>query len=84
MRSFHLQNGERPFNDYFVKAYYSHEFGLRKPYPESYAALLDAEGLKPEETLFIDDTLKNIEGAKAAGLQTIHLAPPATVLDLGL
>lgn len=84
MQIFHQQNGERPFNDYFIKAYYSHEFGLRKPYPESYTALLDAEGLKVEETLFIDDTLKNIEGAKAAGLQTIHLVPPATVLDLDL
>lgn len=84
MEAFSGQNGERSFNDYFIKAYYSHEFGLRKPYPESYKALLDAEELNAAETLFIDDTLKNIEGAKAAGLHTIHLVPPATVLGLNL
>ena len=35
-------------------------------------------------TLFIDDTFTNIEGAKEAGMQTIHLVAPRTVLDLDL
>jgi putative hydrolase of the HAD superfamily len=34
--------------------------------------------------VFIDDTLKNIQGAQEAGLQTIHLVAPKTVLDLNL
>lgn len=76
--------GDENFDDYFIKAHYSHELGVRKPYPESYLKLLEIENLKAEETLFIDDTAKNIEGAKQAGLQTILLQSPKTVLDLDL
>ena len=81
---FHEQTGFKDFNKLFVKTYYSHEMGLRKPYPESYLYILNEQQLRPEETLFIDDTLKNIEGAKQVGLQTIHLVYPETVLDLEL
>lgn len=84
MQSFPAHIGNGSFNQYFRKAYYSHELGLRKPYPSSYRKILEIEGLNAAETLFIDDTLKNIEGAKEAGLQTIHLVSPNTVLDLDL
>ena len=75
-----IQHGA--LDDYFDKAYYSHELGLRKPYPQSFTALLNMENLVAEETLFIDDTIGNIEGAKQAGLHTKLLLPPYTVLDL--
>ena len=77
-------NGCTYFNTYFLKAYYSHQLGLRKPYRESYQKILEEQGLLAAETLFIDDTAKNIEGAQNAGLQTIHLVAPMTVLDLKL
>ncbi len=79
-------NHNRPykFDDLFIKAYYSHELGLRKPFAESYLKILREQHIKPEETLFIDDILKNIDGAKAVGLQTEHLQFPKTVLDLNL
>ncbi|QHS61579.1 HAD family hydrolase [Chitinophaga agri] len=67
---------------FFDKAYYSHEIGLRKPNRESFEFVLEENGLDPAETLFIDDTLPNIEGAKAVGLQTIHLLPPKTMADI--
>ncbi|WP_212001051.1 HAD family phosphatase [Chitinophaga sp. HK235] len=67
---------------FFDKAYYSHLMGYRKPDRESYLMVLEENGLKAEETLFIDDTLPNIEGAKAVGLQTIHLQTPKTILDI--
>jgi FMN phosphatase YigB (HAD superfamily) len=76
--------GEKHFNDYFIKAYYSHELGLRKPYAASYTAILHEQNLAATETLFIDDTIKNIEGAAEAGLQTLHLIAPQTVLDIDL
>jgi putative hydrolase of the HAD superfamily len=76
--------GKDNFDNYFIKAYYSHDLGLRKPYPQSFLRLLELENLVAAETLFIDDSYKNIEGAKEAGLQTILLVPPTTVLDLGL
>ncbi len=84
MEEFRHNNNGRDFNSFFIKAYYSHELGLRKPTAESFQAIIDAEKLVPGETVFIDDTLKNIEGAKEVGLQTIHLAAPKTVLELGL
>ena len=77
-------SGKDNFDSYFIKAHYSHEIGVRKPYPKSFAKVLTIENLVAEETLFIDDTFKNIEGAKQAGLQTILLLPPTTVLDLDL
>jgi FMN phosphatase YigB (HAD superfamily) len=70
----------RPFDSYFEKAYYSHLFGKRKPYPESYTDLLIDAGLLAEETVFIDDTLPNIEGARVAGLQVHHLTGNLTEL----
>lgn len=81
---FSRQTGGDDFNRYFVKAYYSHEMGLRKPYLESFQYIISEQQLDPAATLFIDDTLANITTARQAGLQTIHLAPPATVLDLSL
>jgi len=69
----------KAFDQYFEKAYYSHILGKRKPHADSFTYLLDDAGLNAAETLFIDDTLPNIEGAQAAGLQTIHLAGGLTV-----
>lgn len=76
--------GAEDFNELFIKPYYSHEMRLRKPYYNSFQHIIDEQKLKVEETLFIDDTIKNIESANALGLQTIHLVAPKTVLDLDL
>ncbi|MCY7420699.1 MAG: HAD family phosphatase [Chitinophagaceae bacterium] len=78
------QTGKKNFDDFFIKAWYSHDLGLRKPYAQAFTKLLEIENLQPGETLFIDDSLVNIEGAKEAGLQTIWLQSPLTVLELGL
>jgi len=78
------ENNCTDFNEHFIKAYYSHEMGLRKPYVESFQKILEEHSLIAAETLFIDDTYKNIEGANKAGLQTIHLLSPLKVTDLNL
>ena len=59
--------------NYFHQTYYSHEIGLRKPNTGSYLKIIQDQNLNITETLFIDDTLKNIEGAKLLGLTTLHL-----------
>lgn len=64
---------EGKFKDYFDKVYFSHEIGCRKPDAKAYEIVLNENDLNPAETLFIDDSVANIEGAKAAGLQTILL-----------
>lgn len=66
-------------NDLFLRAYYSHEMGMRKPHPEGYLHILNEQGLKASDTLFVDDNADNIAGAKAVGLMTHHLQPEERV-----
>jgi putative hydrolase of the HAD superfamily len=81
--AFEQQFGYR-FDDVFIKAWYSHDVGLRKPYAASYDTLLQQAHLQAAETLFIDDTLVNVKGAREAGLQAIHLELPQSVIELNL
>jgi putative hydrolase of the HAD superfamily len=76
------QTGKESFDDYFITAYYSHDLGVRKPYPEAFEVILKKENLVPAETLFIDDTIKNIEGAKKVGMATIHLTSPEKLSEI--
>jgi len=76
--------GESSFNSMFDKAYYSHEIGLRKPDSAAYQYVLKENNLQPHETLFIDDTIGNIEGAKAVGMSTIFLTKEMKIEDLDL
>jgi glucose-1-phosphatase len=46
----------------------SAEFGARKPDPDVYRRCLAGLGAAPEETLFADDSVKNVAGAERAGL----------------
>ncbi|ULQ52214.1 HAD family hydrolase [Flavihumibacter fluvii] len=82
--SFSKEYPGKGFDDYFEKAYYSHLLGKRKPHPESFTYLMADAGLDAGETLFVDDTFPNIEGAQQAGLQTVHLSNGKTVLELDL
>lgn len=43
-----------------------------KPNPEIFHTLLNKYNLKAEESLFIDDNLKNVEGAKAVGINALR------------
>lgn len=75
MRIYKKQFGNSNFDNFFIKAYYSHTLGLRKPNINSYEFILNEQNLTASETLFVDDTKKNIEGAAKAGLQTLLLLP---------
>jgi HAD superfamily hydrolase (TIGR01509 family) len=66
----------------FEKAYYSHLVRKRKPGGEVFEHILAENGLKREETLFIDDSIQHIEGARQVGLQALHLAPPLTINEV--
>jgi 2-haloacid dehalogenase len=52
----------------------SGEIGMIKPDREIYDHHAAAFGLEPAATLFIDDSPKNVEGAKAAGWQAVVFA----------
>lgn len=54
----------------------SGEEKMRKPHPEFYHLLLNRYGLKPHETLFIDDSHRNIKAADEIGINCIHFRSP--------
>jgi len=47
---------------------------LLKPDPAIYRLALDRFGLRPEEAVFVDDSLPNVEGAAALGIHAIHFS----------
>jgi putative hydrolase of the HAD superfamily len=72
------------FSQLFEKAYYSHLVGDRKPNASIFERVLAENHLDPHQTLFIDDTLGHIEGAKHVGLQTLHLTNGQTIEELDI
>ncbi len=61
------------FNELFEKAYYSHEIGIRKPNEEVFHFVLKDSKLNTDKTLFVDDSLQNINSAQKTGLRTFHI-----------
>ncbi len=53
----------------FEAVYFSNEMGMAKPDARCYEQVIRETGMKPEETLYIDDLPENIEAGKRAGLQ---------------
>ena len=49
---------------------------LLKPDPAIYRLLLERNGLNASDCLFIDDSLKNVAGAQAVGMQAYHFTSP--------
>lgn len=50
----------------------SGEIGLIKPDVAIYERHAKDFGLTPQNSIFIDDTMVNVEGARAAGWQAVH------------
>ncbi len=65
------------FFDKFLGTVVSAEIGVLKPSPVIYKHLIDSYHLIPEETVFIDDLLKNVQGAQNVGLHGIHFTDAA-------
>lgn len=63
----------REFYACFDKIYFSFETKIKKPEEGAFKQVMQQNNLKPSKTLFIDDSLVNIETAKNLGLVTWHL-----------
>jgi HAD superfamily hydrolase (TIGR01509 family) len=50
----------------------SAEVGVAKPDPAIYRIAAERMGVKPEEAIFVDDFIDNVESARAFGLRTIQ------------
>ena len=74
--------GYDEMKDFFEKDYYSHRIGMRKPNTEIFEFVIKENHLIASETLFIDDTIQHVEGARKAGLRAYHLQSPETILDI--
>lgn len=59
------------YEDMFI----SSEMKMLKPSPEFYREAVRRIGLPPEEILFIDDSLTNVEAARAQGIDAKWLEP---------
>jgi FMN phosphatase YigB (HAD superfamily) len=75
-------HGIESLDPLFHKAYYSHLMKMRKPDPGIYEFVLKENGLKAEETIFLDDNLANLKGAASVGIQTFHVSHPDTIFSL--
>lgn len=51
--------------------------GVRKPDPEVFRRVAALLGVRPDECVVVDDLLRNVRGARAAGAVTVHHANPA-------
>lgn len=69
------------FDKYFDGGVISYEVKLLKPEEEIYQEILSKYNLVPERTLFIDDTLVNVEGAKKLGINIIYLKEKERLKD---
>lgn len=59
-----------PLSVYFDKMFWSYQIGYTKPSEESFRAVIEGTGLKPEETLFLDDGQSNLDAAQKLGFRT--------------
>jgi HAD superfamily hydrolase (TIGR01509 family) len=58
-----------PALKYLPKRYLSYQVGVIKPLPAFYERVIQSEGAKPDEMLFIDDVQENVKGAERAGMK---------------
>ena len=63
----------------FRRVFVSSDLGVRKPAPKAFERVAQEIGVAPARILFFDDTEANVAGARAAGLQAIHVRSPEDV-----
>lgn len=60
------------YDSLFDTSCYSYDLGFAKPDPAFFTEAARRIGAAPESILFIDDSLRNVEGARAAGMDAAH------------
>ena len=64
------------FLHWFEGIVVSGEENTRKPFSEIYQTTLSRFNLKAEESLFIDDNLRNVKAAEALGIESVRFTSP--------
>ena len=68
--------------DYFDGIVTSFEAKSIKPEAKIFHAVVEKFGIKPEETLFLDDSQKNLDAAAKMGFQTLLITPGSEFFEL--
>ncbi len=68
-----------PFLNSFDGIVVSGDEGLLKPDREIFELFFDRYEVRPESAVFVDDSLHNVEGARAVGMQALHFSSPETL-----
>lgn len=68
------------FDDAFDKMIISAEVGAAKPEPKIFQIALEQFGVRPNEAVFVDDFLINIEGCEKVGIKGIHFQDTESTL----
>ena len=63
----------KPLSKYFDNMFCSCYIHLYKPSVDFFNYIINEGGLKAEQTLFIDDSKANLEGAAKVGIHTLHI-----------
>lgn len=58
----------------------SSHVGTRKPERAIYELTCERMGVTPDETIFVDDNLDNVEAARAYGMATVHFLDPVSAI----
>jgi HAD superfamily hydrolase (TIGR01509 family) len=64
--------------DHFDSVTISAEEGIMKPDPRIFHTALVRAGVEPEQALFVDDFIENVDGARALGMHAVHFQDPAS------
>lgn len=71
----------KKFNNFFNEIYISANLNEIKPNLEFYNKILKDLGISPNEMLFLDDSIKNIQGAKDCDIHTIHVTKEMDIIN---
>jgi len=71
----YFETDNQVFEDYFDKAYLSFEMGVCKPDKLIFEKMIADAKIIPNQCLFLDDGIKNIETAKVLGFHTYLVKP---------
>lgn len=73
MHSANFSQEGRPIDDYFHSLFCSYEMHAYKPHADIFRQALATDHMLPEECIFLDDSMKNIEAARAVGIHGLHV-----------
>lgn len=70
-----------PITHYFDSIFCSYEMKICKPDQNIFKKALEKDAMSPKETIFVDDSEKNVKAAEALGIHGLHVKPDAEWLD---